>query len=236
MLGLFLGCSQNGLAVLVQFFQFRFVSVDGLLHLLLLLADVLSLGLPVSLVAYDVLQILVALDIFTAHNLRCIGNHLFGQTNLAGYLYGKRTARIANLQLKESLHLMAVIEHGSVDDTLVVFCKVFQVLVMSSDDSESPSLVESFQDGFGHGTAYLWLCATSEFVDEQQASLVAVAQHVLHVQQVRRVGTQVVLDALFVTDVNEDAAEDACMAPFVYRDGHSALKHVLKQSYCFQTD
>jgi len=173
--GLFLGCSQDGLTALVQFLQLRLVSADGLFHLLLLLADILPLGLPVSLVAYNVLQIFVALYVFTAHNFRCVGNHLFGQAYFTGNLYGKRTARITYLQLEEGLHLVAVVEHGAVYNAFVVFGKMLQILIVSSDDSVSPSLVEPFQDGFGHSTTDLGFRAASELVDEQQAAFVAVA-------------------------------------------------------------
>jgi len=51
-----------------------------------------------------------------------------------------------------------------------------------------------------------------------------------------RVGTQVVFDALFVTDVNEYAAEDSGMAPFVYGNEQTALEHVLQEADGLQAD
>ena len=51
---------------------------------------------------------------------------------------------------------------------------------------------------------------------------------------VRRVGTEVVLDALFVADVDEDASEDTRVATLVKGDEHPALKHVLQESYRFE--
>ena len=88
-LGIFLGFLQDGLAVLLQFLNFGFVLGNDVFHLLFTLADVLALGFPIALVAYDVLQILVGIDVFATHDFGCIGNDFFRQTDLAGNFYGK---------------------------------------------------------------------------------------------------------------------------------------------------
>ena len=77
-----------------------------------------------------------------------IGDDIFGQTYLAGNLYSERTARIAYLQQEQCLHQMAVIEHGAVYYTFVVFGKMFQILIVCGDDTERLFLVEAFQYGF----------------------------------------------------------------------------------------
>ncbi len=59
--------------------------------------------------------------------------------------------------------------------------------------------------------------------------------HILHVQEVGRVGTQVVLQTLFVTDVYHDVLEDTRLGTLAHRDAQSALQHILKQSYGLQT-
>ena len=69
-----------------------------LVKLFLKLMHVLALVLPVTLVTYNVLQILVGIHIITAYNLRSVLNDIFRQTYLAGYLNGERTAGITYLQ------------------------------------------------------------------------------------------------------------------------------------------
>ena len=113
------------------------------------------------------------------------------------------------MQLEQGLHVLAVVEHGSVHYALMVLGEVFQVLVMCRDDAEGLFLVEPFQDGFGYGAADLRFRAASEFVDEQKTGTTASFHHVFHVEQMAGIGTQVVLNALLVPDVDEDAAENA---------------------------
>ena len=129
---------------------------------------------------------------------------------------------------------MAVVEHGSIHYAFVRFGKMLQVLVVGGDDSECPLLVETFQYRFGNGTADLWFGTSTEFVYQDEAAFVAVLHHDFHVGQVGRIGTEVVLDALFVTDIDEDTAEDPGKAPIVLRNQHPALEHVLQESDSLQ--
>ena len=87
--GFFFGFTDNFLARLLKYFGFSLIAGYGFLHLFFTLADVLSLRFPVTLVAYNVLQILVTLYIFAAHYFRGIGNDLFRQSDFAGNLYSK---------------------------------------------------------------------------------------------------------------------------------------------------
>ena len=50
------------------------------------------------------------------------------------------------------------------------------------------------------------------------------------------VGTQVVLDALLVADVDEDLAEDASPGAVGQGNGQSALQHVLQQANSLEAD
>ena len=52
---------------------------------------------------------------------------------------------------------------------------------------------------------------------------IAVLDHLLHVHQMTGIGGQVVLDALFVTDINHDILEDAAGGTVANGDGQSAL-------------
>ena len=107
-----------------------------------MLVDGLTLALPVALVANNVLQVFVTLDIFRTHNLRGVIDDLIGNSCLTGYLYGKRRAWLTYRQLEQRLHLMSVVEHRSVHHARMVFGKVLQVLVVGGDDSEGFFLPE----------------------------------------------------------------------------------------------
>ena len=193
--------------------------------------DGLALAFPITLVAYDVLKVFVALDVFAAHQIACIAYHLFWDAALAGNLYGKRTARTADFQLEERAHLVPVVEHRTIGHTVVVVGEMLQVLVMGGDDSPGLVLPQLPQHRLGDGAAYLRLRASAEFIDEQQGVGVRLPHHHLHVEQMAGVGAQVILYALLVADVDHDAMENAAMRAFAYRDGKAALEHVLQQPH-----
>ena len=88
MCGLF-GLADNCLPLAVHGLEILFVARDQLLELLLAAADVLSLVFPVTLVADNVLEILVHVDIIAAHLLGGFGNDVVRQTDFAGDLDGE---------------------------------------------------------------------------------------------------------------------------------------------------
>ena len=51
---------------------------------------------------------------------------------------------------------------------------------------------------------------------------------ILHIQQMARVSTQVILNTLLVTDVDEQALENTGTATFMNWNEHSALQHILQ--------
>ena len=118
---------------------------------------------------------------------------------------------------------MAVVEHRSINHPLVIFSKVFQVLVVRRDDAKHPPFIEPFQHRLSNGSANLWLGTSTKLINQNQTAFIALLHHLLHVEQMRRVGTQIILQALLITDVDEDTAEEACMTPFMQRDGQTAL-------------
>ena len=61
--------SQKQLLALMQFLQFTFIARDSLFHHLFALVNALALVLPITLVAHNVLQIFVRIDVVTAHYL-----------------------------------------------------------------------------------------------------------------------------------------------------------------------
>ena len=50
----------------------------------------------------------------------------------------------------------------------------------------------------------------------------------------RTICTQIIVDGLFITNVNEDAFEDAHVGCAQHRDGQAALHHILQQANAFQ--
>ena len=236
MFGLFACLFQYLFPLLLQRFHFSLIAGDGFLHLFFALTDILAFSLPVTLITDNVLQILVTLDVFAAHDFRCIGDDILGQAYLTGNLHSKRTARITYLQLEKGLHQVTVVKHGTVHHTFMVFGKMFQVLVMGRNDTEGHFLIEPFQHRLGNGTAYLRLRSSTKFINENQTSSVALFHHNFHVRQVRRIGTQVVLYRLLITNVNKDTTENSRMAAFVHRNRQTTLQHILKQTNRFQTD
>ena len=124
----------------------------------------LSLALPITLVAHNVLQILVALDIFRAHNVRGILDHLLRQSRLTRYLDGEARTRLTYRQLEQGLHLVAVVEHRTVHHTLVILGKVLQVLIVGGNHAEGLLLPQLLQHGLCYGTADGGLCAAAELV------------------------------------------------------------------------
>ena len=123
---------------------------------------------------------------------------------------------------------MAVVEHGAVDDTLRVLCKLFQVLVVCGYDTECLFPIETVEKYFCDGSADLRFGTSAEFIDEQERTFIAVLDEKLHVRQVGTVSTEVVLYRLFVAYIDEDVVEDSCMGIFVYRYEQSALQHILQ--------
>ena len=62
---------------------------NGFLHMLFALPDSLTFAFPITFVAYNILQVLVGIDVFTAYNFRSIGDYIFRQSDFTGNLYGK---------------------------------------------------------------------------------------------------------------------------------------------------
>ena len=140
--------------------------------------------------------------------------------NLANrYRPKERRARLSYRELEQGLHLVAVVEHGTVDNTLMVFRKVLQVLIVGGNDAKRLLLPELLQHGLGNGSADGGFSTASELVDEQQSVAVGLLHHILHIQQVARIGTQVVGYRLLVANVNHDALKHAHRTPITNGNG-----------------
>ena len=152
-LSLLLGALQDLLAFALNLLEVGLIALDMSFEVLLVLVDGLALAFPVTFVAYDVLQVFVALDIVLAYNVGGVLDDFLRQTGLAGYLDGKRGTGLTDTELEQGLHLVTVVEHRTVDNTLVVVGEMLQVLIVGGNHAEGFLLPELLQDGLGNGAA-----------------------------------------------------------------------------------
>ena len=75
------------------------------------------------------------------------------------------------------------------------------------------------------------LRTATKFVDEQQASCSALTDEVLHVAQVRTVGTQVIFYGLLIPDVDVETVKDTDRRVISHGDRYAALYKVLQKTY-----
>ena len=162
--GLALGLADDLLALFFQSLRCFLVVADGRFEGLLVLMYLLPLAFPVSLVSHNVLQVLVALDVIRAHYLAGILDNLLRKTGLAGYLYGKRAAGLTYGKLKEGAHLLAVVEHGTVNHHGVGIGIMLQVLIMGGNDAPRLVFAKLLEHALGYGAAYLRLCSGAKLI------------------------------------------------------------------------
>ena len=196
---------------------------------------VLALVLPISLVAYDVLKVFVALDIVRTNDFACFLYHLVRNARLTGYLDGERRTRLSDGKLEERSHLMPVVEHGTVGDAVVRVGVMLEVLIVSGDDAPRHAFHKLIEHSLCHSAANLRLRTRTKLVDEQQSAVACLLHHILHVQEMRRVCGEIVLNALLVTDVNHDVGEYSHLRTLTHRYGQTALQHILQQTNRLQT-
>ena len=70
---------------------------------------------------------------------------------------------------------------------------------------------------FPDGETYLRLRSTSKLINQQDSPFVTVPHKILHVGQMGRIGTQVILNTLFVAYVYEQMGKYAHAGAFVHR-------------------
>ena len=230
LLCVFLGLGHHIAACGLQLLHLLLIFGDDLLQTFLLLVHLLPLVLPVAFVAHYVEQIFVAVHIVLPHYLRGVVYHILRDADLAGYLDGERTARLAYLEAEERLHLLPVVEHGAVHHSRMAVGVALQVLVVGGDDAVRARGDKPLEDGLRERAAYLRLRAAAKLVDEQQRPGARVFHHVLHIEQVRGVGAQLIGDALLVADINEHSLEHARARVLPHGHTHATLQHVLQQA------
>ena len=144
----------------------------------------LSFLFPVSLVADNILQVFVALNIIRTHDISSLTNYLFRQSRLACYLNSKRASRPSNGQLKQRAHLMSIIKHSAIGNTVVRIGKMFEVLIVCCNHRPSATLAELPQNALGYSPTNLWLGARTKLVYQNKRFRRSLPNHILHVQKV----------------------------------------------------
>ena len=92
---------------------------------------------------------------------------------------------------------------------------MFQIGIVGGNDSFYVVLVQGMQDGFGDGSPQHGFCSRPEFVNEYECVPVSVPHKVFHVNQMGAVGTQVVFDALLISDVDKQVLEQSGFRTFI---------------------
>ena len=103
---------------------------------------------------------------------------------------------------------MSIIEHSSIDQSCMLLCVGLEVLIVCRDDPKGSLIIEAMQERLRNGSSYCGLCTPPKLIDEYKALLVASSDELLHIPQVRAVGTQVILYGLLITDVDIELVKE----------------------------
>ena len=103
----------------------------------------------------------------------------------------------------------------------------YSTLVVGCYDTIGLLLAEFVEHRFCYGTANARFCTRTELIYQYDGTVVGSPHHIFHVEEVGRVGTEIVLQTLFVTDINHDILEYARLRAFAYWDAQTALQHIL---------
>ena len=150
-------------------------------------------------------------------------------------LKGKRRTWTTDFETEQWSHLTTVIEHGTIDDTWRIISKELEVGEVGRDDAIDLLAVELAEDGLRDGSTYLRLCAATELIDQNEGRISRVAQEELHVLQMTRIGREVIVDTLLITDIHEDILVDGARGIILHRHGQAMLQHILHEAEGLQT-
>ena len=212
-LNLTVGVGDHPLRLLLGLFQdFRALLPDarklvgiGLFQLLDLAVgdpDAVALLLPVMFVTGDFTQLFLEVDMIAAGLFARIADNILRQPDLAGDLHRERTARLADLEPKQRPDILHVEHHRSVGDSLGVRRIILNVGIVGRNHPVTAFTAEPFEDRLRDRPADDRLRTRTELVDKHQRPVRSSGEHVLHIEQVRRIGRKIVVDRLLVPDVD----------------------------------
>ena len=229
-LGLALGIVQDAFFHLADALQFFLVFPGEGFQRFVRVADVLELLVQGPAVAGYLAQVAFNAHEFFSRAGFGILDHRFRQPHLACQFECEGIAREADFQLEQGHDVLGVELHGSVDDACFGPGGIqFQVGVVGGNNPIYPAFVEFRQDGFGDGAAGRGLRSAAELVNQHQGPGIRQVQHLPHIGQEGRIGTEVVLQALVIADAHHDTVEYRQFRRLGGGDEHAPLEHVLQQ-------
>ena len=187
-LRLLAGFGQHRLAARAGVGDFLVVTLEQSVEVLFLVVHGAALVFPIVLVANDVLDIFLAHHVIAPHELFSLTDEVGRQPDFAGNLEGKGAARRAEGEGKEGLQLLAVVEHRACHYTRCMRGVLLEILIVRGDDAEGAALYEAVEDALSKYAADLRFRAAAHLVDEQERGGVGLAEHQLHVLQMRGIG------------------------------------------------
>ena len=187
-LRLLAGFGQHRLAARAGVGDFLVVTLEQSVEVLFLVVHGAALVFPIVLVAYDVLDIFLAHHVIASHELFRLLYEVGRQSYFAGNLQGKGTARRAEGEGEEGLQLLAVVEHRAGHYARSVRGVLLEILIVRGDNAEGAALHEAVEDALSEYAADLRFRAAAHLVDEQERGGVGLAEHQLHVLQMRGIG------------------------------------------------
>ena len=171
-------------------------------------ANSITFLLPIATVARNLTQLTLNVDMVAASLLACSANDIFGQTDLASNLDRERTTRLTHFEAEQRTDILHIEHHSAILDALVVRCEIFDIRVVSRDDAIGAALDQLFENSLGNRTTHNRLGTRTKLINQHQRARRCAAEHILHIEQVRRVGTQIVVDRLLVADVDKYRLEE----------------------------
>src|SRR5664280_2964870 len=75
----------------------------------------------------------------------------------------------------------------------------------------------------------------TELINQNKCFVVSIFNEVFHIDKVGTIRTQIIINTLFITNIDQYIFKNACFSSFSNRYCQSALKHILKQSDRFET-
>ena len=118
---------------------------------------------------------------------------------------------MSHRQAVERPHGIGVEEHGAVDNASQPVGQQLQVCKVGGYHAEASLVVQPFKHRFGYCATRTWLGAAAQLVEQKHCPLVGSGHQCFHVLQVRRICAEVVVYALLVANVDDDAAENATL-------------------------
>ena len=106
---------------------------------------------------------------------------------------------------------------------------MLEVGIVCRENAKSAKAVEFGEDGFGNCATHQRFSSRAKFIDENEGARVGIAHEILHGKEMRGVGTQVILNALVVANVDEKIIEYAHSRTLIDWNEETALEHKLEK-------